>query len=68
MQRLLLLLAVAASYCQASPGAPAEAPTERTLGRVAALLPPGQPPLRLFPNDFDSGDQVGCCLLCLACA
>ena len=56
MQRLLLLLAVAASCCQASAEAPSAAPAERTLGRVAALLP--EPPLRLFPNDFESNDQV----------
>ena len=68
MHLLLLLLAVAARCCRASETAPAEAPAERTLRRVAALLPPGQPPLHLFPNDFDSSDQVGCCLLCLACA
>ena len=54
MKLVLLLLAVAASCCQASAAALTETPS----ARVAALLPADKTPLRLFPNDFDSRDQV----------
>lgn len=51
--RLLILLVAAACCCRA-------AGTGKAAPRVAALLPAGRAPLRLFPHaaDFDDSSKV----------